>query len=216
MSTKNKRFRNISFITYMDVNSIYSFIQTLPISHFAYILHDKDIKPNSEELKEPHVHLILNFREGKTINSALSYFSKFNFNTFAEGVSDLSSIYRYLIHADDPDKFQYDPSLLFTDKDINYWHKVFSSYVPNSRENIAFNIIQDMFNGFSYEELLINYGREFLINIDSYRYYFELLKLERTFSKNNKAFDYYLSKLDSKYNKYDDRFIPVFELSDEI
>jgi hypothetical protein len=35
------------------------------IRHYAYILHDKDKKENSDELKKPHYHFLVHFEQAQ-------------------------------------------------------------------------------------------------------------------------------------------------------
>ena len=64
---------------------------------FAYILHDKDIQT------EPHYHCILKYEDAKTFAMIQKHFS----GAHIEPAESMYKCCRYLIHLDDPDKFQY-------------------------------------------------------------------------------------------------------------
>lgn len=74
--------------------------------YFAYIIHDKD------EGKTPHIHFVVNCRGSRTIKSICEVL-----DCDYQDVQDTSrprSCIRYLIHADDPEKFQYPRSEIIT------------------------------------------------------------------------------------------------------
>lgn len=67
---------------------------------FAYILHDKDIQT------EPHYHCVLKYEDAKTFGMIQKHFN----GAHIEQVESMYKCCRYLIHLDDPDKFQYSAS----------------------------------------------------------------------------------------------------------
>lgn len=78
------------------------------ITDYAYILHDKDIDDYGK-LKDPHYHLYLRFKDTQPFERVAKWFNieigyvriiKTNYNQACA----------YLVHRNDPDKFQYDPS----------------------------------------------------------------------------------------------------------
>lgn len=71
---------------------------------FACILHDKDIDENGELLK-PHWHVFIRFEYQKT-QLAASKTLGISPN-YIQVCRNMNSALRYLVHADDPDKFQY-------------------------------------------------------------------------------------------------------------
>lgn len=78
------------------------------IKDYAYIVHDKD-KNNDGELKAPHIHLIMRFKNNQPQN--VKYISKW-FNLTPNFVSKIKSkkfedAIKYLIHLNAPEKFQY-------------------------------------------------------------------------------------------------------------
>lgn len=122
---------------YMDCNEIaviISRIKTLSnLKSYCIINHDKDILP-SGETKPPHFHAILTFSNAKTIETIAKtvgvenqYVSKIRTTT--------KSARLYLVHRNNPEKYQYDPSEVYADFDyINY---VDDCPVKQKRETIA-------------------------------------------------------------------------------
>ncbi|MCL2061151.1 MAG: Rep family protein [Firmicutes bacterium] len=73
-------------------------ITSSDIHRYAYILHDKDKQPNSEELKKPHYHFVVQFAK----NQRGSWFKAFATDdmglVFVQRCSIPESAYNYLIH----------------------------------------------------------------------------------------------------------------------
>lgn len=69
-------------------------------------LHDKDLDPNGEP-KKAHYHIIFNYDGPTTYNNVKSLCDKLNM-TIPIKLESLRGMYRYHIHIDNPDKYQYD------------------------------------------------------------------------------------------------------------
>ena len=122
---------------YMDCNEIAVVISRIKslsnLKSYCIINHDKDILP-SGETKPPHFHAILTFSNAKTIETIAKtvgvenqYVSKIRTTT--------KSARLYLVHRNNPEKYQYDPSEVYADFDyINY---VDDCPVKQKRETIA-------------------------------------------------------------------------------
>lgn len=67
---------------------------------FAYILHDKDIQTDA------HYHCVLKYEDAKTFGIIQKHFK----GAHIEPAESMYKCCRYLIHLDDPDKFQYSSS----------------------------------------------------------------------------------------------------------
>ena len=65
--------------------------------HYAYILHDKD---NEEQ---PHYHLCLEYKNARTFTQVKSMFE----GAHVEDMEYKNMSYQYLIHKNDPEKYQY-------------------------------------------------------------------------------------------------------------
>lgn len=71
-------------------------------------LHDKDINPGTDEPKKPHYHVMICFGSVKTHKQAQAIFDKLSVKGVqCKAVSSVSGQARYLIHMDNPEKYQY-------------------------------------------------------------------------------------------------------------
>lgn len=99
--------RNIELILY-DIEEVYNCITICNNNNFeyAYILHNKDLKEDLSDFKKSHYH----FQVYNEFQKELLTWSKLFGLNFArvQKISNKKSAIRYLIHADNNDKFQYD------------------------------------------------------------------------------------------------------------
>lgn len=157
------------------------------IAHYAYKVHDKDIyaedltdeKGNivhkAGEEERVHIHLLLDFFNGHTFRVVKKMFTTDTDNPRVEPVSDRVAQYRYLIHADDPDKYQYDKSGIMSN-DINYYEKLCVNGDRKDTDNLAEQIVNDMLCGVSPRVMLSRYGRDYVIHYRQYREVVEEIK----------------------------------------
>lgn len=146
-----------------DIDVIISRIKKLTyIKSWAIITHDKDVLPNGE-LKPPHFHAVLTFSNATTIKSIadcigveMQYVEKIRTTT--------KSARLYLIHRNDPEKYQYPPEDVRASFD--YVSYVDDCPVRQKRENIAQRIEKGEIKQYNlYEFITIDeYSR-------NYRYY---------------------------------------------
>lgn len=73
--------------------------------NYAYILHDKDLKKDSEELKKEHWHFVVQFQNA-TYNTALSKELGISLNYIQE-CRNMDKALEYLIHWNEETKYQY-------------------------------------------------------------------------------------------------------------
>lgn len=69
-------------------------------------LHDKDVNPTGE-VKKPHYHIILNYEGPTTYNHVKQLCDSLNM-TIPIKLESLRGMYRYHLHLDNPEKYQYD------------------------------------------------------------------------------------------------------------
>lgn len=69
-------------------------------------LHDKDLNADETE-KKPHYHLIFAYEGPTTYNNVKSLCDSFNM-TIPIKLESIRGMYRYHIHIDNPEKYQYD------------------------------------------------------------------------------------------------------------
>ena len=96
---------------------------------YAYILHDKDTwdedseEHKSGDLKKPHWHIIICFKNPRSIDSikkelCLNHVETCNFYAYT----------RYLIHKDQPLKYQYSELDIFTNIELRVMNALKKSY----------------------------------------------------------------------------------------
>ena len=106
-------------ILYPDATNYdcYAVIDSLPdvFEKYALILHDCDTDENGE-LKKPHFH-VYGKRSGQSTCKATAKKLGIDENAL-EYVRSWKRFVRYLIHADNPEKYQYDPSLVESNFEI--------------------------------------------------------------------------------------------------
>lgn len=70
---------------------------------YAYILHDKDIDIDGKP-KGLHIHCVIIFKNARTFKSMQNIFE----GAHLEEVANTYASFQYLLHLNDPSKFQYD------------------------------------------------------------------------------------------------------------
>lgn len=106
--------------------------------------HDKDVNDNGE-IKKPHYHVIIQLSSARPndkyiVNQIMrKIYLPDKLLNHAEPVSDMVSQVRYLVHADDPDKYQYNKEDIIcmggTSID-KYFKPVYNSTIIDNVENI--------------------------------------------------------------------------------
>lgn len=134
---KVKACEVMQYWQYMDTNDIDVILSRIKkltyIKSWAIITHDKDVLP-SGALKPPHFHCVMTFSNATTIKSIadcigveMQYVEKIRTTT--------KSARLYLIHRNDPEKYQYPPEDVRASFD--YVSYVDDCPVKQKRENIA-------------------------------------------------------------------------------
>lgn len=89
----------------------------LAFTHWAYITHDKDVNEETGELKKAHIHVVGHRLTADGKDSPCSKMTVANAlgipENYIEPCKSEAAMIRYLVHADNPEKFQYER------KDIN-------------------------------------------------------------------------------------------------
>lgn len=121
MKKKDRKFLGV---LYPDSTS-YCFEELLSTMHkmfpeFAYCLHDKDKSDNGED-KKPHVHWVGRFKAPRAIQSVADEIGVPS--NMVEYCIDFRSAVRYLIHVDDPDKFQYSMESIVSSFDLEKYFR---------------------------------------------------------------------------------------------
>ena len=125
-NTKERSY-NWASILYTEscVTDIESALLALKVPCALSPLHDRDINEETEELKKPHYHLLLHYTSLKSQRQVKEDLEPLG-AVGAERVRALGAYARYLVHADDPDKAQYDIQNLREFNGVNVKSSAFS------------------------------------------------------------------------------------------
>lgn len=106
-------------------------------------LHDKDID-DTGSFKKPHYHVLLHFPSKKSIVQIYSIERSLGSSAPPEPVHSFESYFRYLIHVDDPDKYQYNKEDIIPLAGID----VNSYFLPPKSEvaQINYDIVKYLFD----------------------------------------------------------------------
>lgn len=160
------RFYSFKCITYLPNEILKERLKHKDISHYCYILHDKDTVEGGE-LKEGHIHLLITFKQPKSINSVRKIFEHKQ-NTLAKPMEDVVHDIQYLTHKNDPDKFQYDEKDIVTDGST-YWSRLAKSEDIDNGNEAFINDLCDP--NISLREMAIRYGRDYMKNYRAYHHF---------------------------------------------
>lgn len=179
VTEKERGSRKHTILTYIDPKHLIAFLkQSSWVEHWAYCYHDKDVwtaddeKLNAEHKantpKTAHTHIVLYTRDAKTSTAICKLFNRFSVsvygkdkaqNTRAEYCTDICAQYRYLIHADDPNKHAYDVNERVVD-DPKYWDKYHRGIIDTP--NYGYTMVNDLLQGVPYRMMCERYGKEFI------------------------------------------------------
>lgn len=98
---------------------------------YIYVIHDEDLDDNNN-LKKPHIHLILSFDYVKSYRKLISDLELDE--KFIQSVENIKTTSRYLLHLDNSNKHQYPYSSLVTN-DMEFYRKYFINS-ESEEENI--------------------------------------------------------------------------------
>lgn len=107
---ENKRGRNWTMVIYPE-STPKNWRDVLDDLHIAWIespLHDKDVNPDGE-VKKPHWHILLTFEGNKSYQQVKAIADDLN-APIPQRVESARGMVRYMIHMDNPEKYQYSRS----------------------------------------------------------------------------------------------------------
>ena len=174
----NEYSRNFCINTYLSVNELEMFLRSRDwISHWCYTTHDKD-KTEDGTTKEKHTHVLLYTYSAKTSSAVKKNFDRYSKeitkdgdepqNTLVQICHDMVSQYRYQLHLDDPDKYQYSVHDRYCD-DVRWWSKLENTDGMSDVKNTALQIFNDMLEGATVVELTERYGKDFVYHYAHYQ-----------------------------------------------
>lgn len=105
-------------------------------------LHNMDVNPDNTKKKE-HYHIILCYEGPTTFNNVNSLCEKLN-QPIPQPLEQLRGYYRYLIHKDNPEKYQYSQDLITTINgfDVNNYLELTNLQVLSGMK-VLIQLIQD-------------------------------------------------------------------------
>lgn len=137
---KDKRTRNWAMIVYPDSapENWREILGELHIPWVASPLHNKDKNPDGT-LKKPHWHVILTFENKKAYHQIKEITDKLN-APIPQPCESLRGYVRYLVHTDNPEKYQYDRSKIENHgvDDIDKYFETISSQREILKEIVIF------------------------------------------------------------------------------
>ena len=105
---KNSKGRYWAFIVYPESlpNDWKEIIFSIGVPMAFSPLHDKDVNPDETE-KKPHYHVLCYFDNNTTYNSVKENITDKLNGSFPMKLQTMRGMYRYHIHQDNPEKYQY-------------------------------------------------------------------------------------------------------------
>lgn len=160
-----ERYYTFDLISYRDEIELIQLLSNKKlINHWAMIMHDLDVK-ESGELKVPHHHIIVTFKQNKSLQWVRRYFEEgTDQTTLAQECIDKEASYLYLTHENAPDKVQYNKEDIIHD-DITYWKDVEEQNEDKNKEFVD-DLIEERL---SEREMGYKYGRDYIKNYQKYK-----------------------------------------------
>lgn len=133
MAEKNVKKRNWAFVLYPESapKNWREQLQKTGLQCAISPLHDKDLNPTGEP-KKPHYHVILCYSGPTSYNVVKSLTNGQLGQTIPQALEQVRGYYRYLTHADNPEKAQYSTADIETINGFNI-----SDFVELTRSEIV-------------------------------------------------------------------------------
>jgi len=108
--SRPRRHKNFGTIVYPESapDNWRQLLSELKVPAIISPLHDRDTTEDGE-IKKPHFHVLIMYDSVKSLEQAKEDISSFS-GVGCEVVRSIRGYARYLIHADDPNKYQYSPN----------------------------------------------------------------------------------------------------------
>ncbi len=172
--SQNKRSRNWSLVTYLDVETLCKRLCSIEnVRYYAFIQHDKDTKDDGTP-KDKHIHLAVCLNSARTLAQLSPRFTDIASNAgncFGQPTRSNRSIIEYFTHKNEPEKYQYNETDIISNN-IEYFKN------DETDEDNTYMIIQDMLNGKSLVQLAKTYGRALLYHYRDFKNFVEDAKKE--------------------------------------
>jgi hypothetical protein len=115
------RTRNYATVVYPESapDNWLDILRDLKVSALVSPLHDKDVNPDSGEIKKAHYHVQFLFDGPKTEKQARDIAEQIG-GVGIEILNSVRGMARYLCHMDNPEKYQYNPDDVITIGSADY------------------------------------------------------------------------------------------------
>lgn len=110
MSKKDARTRCFMFTLYEEEPGFEEYYNKISLGRYAGIIHDQDVDDAGQPLK-PHYHFVVYFKDKKSLEQVSEYYD-IAVNRI-EKYNSLETALLYLIHRNQPSKFQYNENNVF-------------------------------------------------------------------------------------------------------
>lgn len=159
-NSKDTRAKNWTIVVYPD-SAPANWRDIIQDTHIEWVespLHDRDVDANGE-YKKPHWHILLLFSSLKSYEQVREFTDYLNC-PIPNKCHNSKALVRYMAHLDNPDKAQYDPTLIKSYGGVD----IAELLRPSSSER--YSIIKDMMlfvkhNNISEFQDLMDYAMEF-------------------------------------------------------
>lgn len=172
-----ERSRKFSLVTYLPESFLVECLNQhqSSIRGFAYAYHDKDVTDDGK-IKEIHGHVVLWLYHARTLESVRRWFFGLDdkglaINTLGQVCHDVYTVYEYLWHKNNPEKFQYDPSVV-----VSSDPSLFES--DDSPDDSLMDAVNDLLEGVSLVDVTRRYGRDFIVHYGHIRQLMDDIKRE--------------------------------------
>lgn len=183
MLDNKSRIRHFNMVLYSTEDELLKMFVKYKerITRYAYIVHDKcvydrdiyeedgkTLKHKQGEAEKVHIHLLLSVYNNTTCSAIKKLFSTDTDKPRVEPMNDIYGSFRYLIHKDNPEKYQYD-LLSVQSNDMNYYLSLETNGERKESDQKAWEIVQLLRQDTSPMIIAKRYGRDFIIHYRQYK-----------------------------------------------
>ena len=104
--TQSRTFALELYPEWSYLNDILTYISKYK---YALILHDKDVNNETGEVKKAHYHVVLEYEGKRLVSAVQNDLKQKGLETRFVQPCNERAMLRYLVHKDDPEKYQYQP-----------------------------------------------------------------------------------------------------------
>lgn len=172
-STQSRKWSLVTYLPPAELAQVFG-DKADKVRAYAYATHDKDTNKDGSR-KEPHTHVIVWLNTPYAPSTIKNWFRGYDdkgelVNTLAEPCKDISAMYRYLTHKDNPDKYQYDDDVVICSDP--------SMFEDDVQTCDTWTAVDDLLNGVPLREVARRYGRDFIYHYSHIRQLVQDIKQE--------------------------------------